>query len=208
MTIHNEHAGQLLVGLERIADLCLRCKIHQQLCLTKMQFYIDDCEVGQRSQQGKQESRQEESTTIVALRILEKCTVALFKEILLFMSASVESCQTGTFRKAIKGTLQPHKIIVHLEALEAKATAVEAAADACYRLGVTDKLEHLQDILNHTFCRVNDELTQVLVGIKESEHLEMLQWISRIDYETDYENARTIRLKGTCNWLLKHDKYA
>ncbi|KAI0386901.1 hypothetical protein F5Y04DRAFT_73551 [Hypomontagnella monticulosa] len=230
VTIHNEHAGQLLVGLEKVADLCLRCKIYQQLCLTKAQFYdnnisfekfyadifynngfsIDSEQPPQQGGQGRQDQGKQQQTPTIsgALLKLGTCIVALFKEILLFMSVSVESCQMRAFVKAIKGTFQPNKFTIHLQAMENKAAAVEAAADDCYRLGVADKLEHLQDILNHTFCRVNDELTQVLVGIKESERLEMLRWISSIDYETDYENAKATRLDGTCDWLLQHYKYA
>ncbi|KAI1388967.1 uncharacterized protein F4822DRAFT_263886 [Hypoxylon trugodes] len=193
VTINNEHAGKLLIGLERITSLCLRCRIHHQLYLSEKRPALSDNVTGP----------------------LKTSIITLFKEILSFISMSVEYCERGLFEKTIKGTFQPDKFSARLTALEDEAEKVERAANNCYHLSVisglesvTDQFSELHSILDQGFCRVDDALNGVWTSMQANEYIDMLKWISDIPYQSDYENARASRLTGTCEWLLRHEKYA
>lgn len=41
----------------------------------------------------------------------------------------------------------------------------------------------------------------------ESRVLEVIQWLTPIDYESKHESVSRLRTEGTCSWLFNHDDY-
>ncbi|KAI0477823.1 hypothetical protein GGR56DRAFT_428352 [Xylariaceae sp. FL0804] len=186
MTIANEQAAELATGIEQTMQLYLRCSIYERL-------YID---------------RKTMSNTTI---ILDSALLALYKEIASFLAAALQFQRASKVKSVIKGTFRPRQFTTKLEALEIKSAWVEMAANNCHREKLYTNMDaytlKLQDLLDKRLDRVDSRLAEVWTVIQQKQRVKMMQWISPIPYESAYENVKCTRVKGTCEWLIAHDKY-
>ncbi|KAI0126034.1 hypothetical protein BJ170DRAFT_458596 [Xylariales sp. AK1849] len=188
-TIQSQHAAELLVGLEKIASICLRCRIYERLYLNNDQREVS--------------------------KALESAITALFVQVLEFPSLAVQVIKSNqSLRNTVVGILQPERFASRLTALEAREKDVEIAANNCHRQLGGDTYRKIDTIhgdlislLNQGFNRVDDKITSLWTTLDDDERYYMLRWISDIPYQSDFENIRSSRLEGTCEWLIAHEKY-
>ncbi|KAK8091770.1 hypothetical protein PG997_002131 [Apiospora hydei] len=190
-TIVNQHAAEILLGLEKAAKICLRCRIYEKL-------YLDPNFPGQESS-----------------KALESSIITIFKCVLTFLAAASTSITKGQrFKKAVASITTPERFTSKLADVTKLEKEVEIAADNCHREASRETQksfetahQSLLGLLDERFSRLDDTVASIWTTITDDDRHNMLRWISPVPYQSDLENILSTRLVGTCEWLITHPQY-
>ncbi|KAI0528187.1 hypothetical protein F5B22DRAFT_584049 [Xylaria bambusicola] len=185
MSIGVQQMAEMVIGLERSVQFSLRGSIYEQM-------YLD-------------------GTDAEPQLILQAALLDLYRTLIICMSDSVKYQESSSLQKAMTGTLQPQQFASTLDTLDAKSAWVETAVNICHRQKIIGHLNQtdirLRALLERQLSGIDTKLTDVWAAIQDRERIEAMQWISHVPYESDFNNVKATRLKGTCDWLLTHPRY-
>jgi hypothetical protein len=70
--------------------------------------------------------------------------------------------------------------------------------------GLKSTLQTLNMLID---CRTLSRLDYGMSELLKKEQLEILEWISKIQYREHHNNVKNSRTPGTCEWLLQNEKF-
>ncbi|KAI0817325.1 hypothetical protein GGR55DRAFT_12746 [Xylaria sp. FL0064] len=65
----------------------------------------------------------------------------------------------------------------------------------------------LLELSKNSYRTIRDQIKIVLDQIDERERIEMLEWISPVQYGKHHKRVEEARTSGTCEWLLQHKRF-
>ncbi|KAL2010057.1 hypothetical protein VTN00DRAFT_5864 [Thermoascus crustaceus] len=176
------------VSIERMMKLIVRCRIYEELYLDNEQIQPLD---------NAQEQLLNTLTTLyaAALRFLVK--------ICRFFNKSMISRVAG----AILNGSEMRNFLNKIAPLEQQ---VHHDVDNCYSKTSSLKIQQLSELLRtfeELLMRMDSRITVIHDGLEESQRLEILTWVSNIEYERLHYTARGSGIDNFGHWLLKHNNY-
>lgn len=207
-TAENQQRGALLIGCEKVAYLISRCTIYEIL-------YIQDRKLAHATAPAV-ESLDWANQSGRAAQNLESALVTLYTAILRFLVEANKLYKSFGVR-VIHGFLQPDQMVGFVKECEALESRVETEASNCERIYSRtahakldenrERLEQLLVDLQEPILRTDARVAAIEIRLNESERIEMLNWISHIQYEKNHHTACEGRTPGTGQWLLVHSRY-
>jgi len=194
LTMEREQEGIILLCLERIAKLVMRCRIYQRMYLRDHQ--TNSSEVAER---------------------LEQAMIVAFQESLSFVSLALTLEDKSVLGRAMHGIFNPSRAARHLSSIKEAESQLIIEAGVCNEellvsLGsntsqLSAEYSALKHLMEDDLVRLNTTTQTLLTSLQHKERCDLLQWLSPVAHETDHENKRKGRVDGTGEWLLAHPFY-
>jgi hypothetical protein len=144
-----------------------------------------------------------------ALKNLLDALVDLYKATLELLAES-ELFSKNTPDQIIYAILHPGKTKSLVSNLDDLETKLDLEVQACQSAWSADANKQLTDLLyrlDAPLTRVDERVGDLLERVDETEHLQILDWISPILSGKHHDEKKGSRTPGTCEWLLRHDRF-
>ena len=182
----------LLKGVKRLTNITTRCRIYEIL-------YLDGIQ-----------SQETEDPIKPAFEHLSKTLISLYAVVLRFVAETFRAFSKSGIRRVQGATFNPGMFEGLAEQLQVLDAEVVAATANCKEAGNQNAHRDMRRVLR--ILKDLEEPVQrtnlgVQVLLQNKRRTEILQWISAIPYENNYNTACTGNTNGTGEWLLRHDTY-
>jgi hypothetical protein len=184
--------GALLVSIEKVTYLTNRCTIYEIL-------YRPGTTPGQ------------------VLHNLHAALVILYATILQIIALAYRLFAKNTATRIIHALISPNEVSDFLAKFQDLETQVEHEAQNCERMrsqevdtNLQNSISSLQKILESVqkpILRIDERVSSFLENVDQRERLEILEWISKVQYGKNHETVKEKRTQSTCEWLLRHKCY-
>lgn len=181
----------MLIGTEKTSYLLVRCQVYRKL-------YLDGVN----------------GNNLESVPLLARTLVALYSEILSMLSHLIKLTNRSLAKRSLHATLNPSELSGRITKLETLESRIEAEASNCEReaRSLSDykrdkQFETLRTLFSRHLLLAEGERSRYFRVCEENERCEILQWISKVQYEADYYNAQSGRTAGTGQWLLDDAVY-
>ncbi|KAI0440072.1 hypothetical protein F4803DRAFT_528891 [Xylaria telfairii] len=144
---------------------------------------------------------------------LESALVKLYTSVLRALLEVNKFLSMPAYTQSLYAIFHPGMGSSHLDSLKQGETEVDREIKACegQRRSNTDVRfeKHLRGLLNLTapILHIDESVKQVLQKLDRGELIQVLQWISPIEYTRHHNTVRELRTKSTCDWLLQRPKF-
>ncbi|KAF4974626.1 hypothetical protein FZEAL_8485 [Fusarium zealandicum] len=190
-TADSQQHGQLLVGMEQVTYLLLRCAVYESIYAAS-----DTPDDGQ------------------AALNFETALVELYSNILSFLALYLGLLSRSTTARAKHALFNPGELgqyMTSLQDLEARTEVEFSIFERLYQrhlqTNLGERYTTLQAVLSSQVLRVDSTAGKLWSGQQEQEAIRILQWLSVIPYKSDHLAAKNGRVDGTAEWLLDHQIY-
>ncbi|KAI1348196.1 hypothetical protein F5Y01DRAFT_307013 [Xylaria sp. FL0043] len=98
----------------------------------------------------------------------------------------------------------------YIDELQECGERLSQAAEYCEKWCSSSNRSNVIELLDlgkNSYRTIRDHIKIVLDQIDERERIEMLEWISPVQYGKHHKRVEEARTSGTCEWLLQHDKF-
>ncbi|KAH6983522.1 hypothetical protein BKA56DRAFT_549075 [Ilyonectria sp. MPI-CAGE-AT-0026] len=185
---HKELWDQLVTGFAMVASILVQCDTYQQLYMAP--------ELALRPQHGP-------------LKRLKISIVQAYTKAQLFLSFAIKCKESKTKGATALFKLEPMKHCV--DGLLEGENQLLRAGDDCGRYCELSSRANMEELLKlaaefHGFMQ--DQVASILTQMGEKDHIEILEWISRVPYGKHHETVKSARTDGTGEWLLNHMKFS
>jgi hypothetical protein len=136
--------------------------------------------------------------------------VELYATILRSMALAHHLFDRTTTIRTIYAIHHIGQISRHLENYPAVEERVEIEAQNCERKRSREADSQVQELLENLkmpVFQIDETVCSLLQKVDDSERLKILDWISNVLYGKNHDNVRGQRSAGTCEWLLRHDRF-
>lgn len=148
---------------------------------------------------------------------LTSALVPLYATILGFLASAIRAYNQSLISRTLYAILNPAEVTGFLEKCQALESNVAIEVDNCDRIHTRqiqahseEQIQTLKQILvdlQTPILRLDSRVAGLCEKLDSSERLKMLEWISGIRYEENHYFASKGRTSGTCEWLLRHERY-
>jgi ankyrin repeat domain-containing protein 50 len=145
---------------------------------------------------------------------LEDCLISTYSSVLGMLYYLTILASSRSVNRAVHAVFNPNEFSAEVSALETWERRIEGEVSNCERgrrrlLDNETRIQHsvLHGLLNSHVARLEDGMENFWRKCNEDERMEILQWISDIQYDTDHYNARSGRTDGTGIWLTDDETY-
>ena len=184
--------GALLVSIEKVTCITGRCAIYESLY-------------------------RPETIPERVLRNLNSALIKQYATILRLIALCHRLFAKNSASQALHALINPSEV----SGLVAKCRYLEAEVDIeaqnCERVRhqendtkaqeLLEKTQALLESLQKPIIRTDERVSSFLQKVEEKEHLEVLDWLSKILYRKNHVTVRDQRTKDTCEWLLRRKSY-
>ncbi|KAF2452874.1 hypothetical protein BDY21DRAFT_150017 [Lineolata rhizophorae] len=182
----------LLVGVERIVHVTSRCAVYEELyCVTP--------------------------TPGGSLDNLQMALVKLYAVILQFLAQAHYMFGRHALQRAVHSVFRPGDIAGFLENCRESEQEVDLAASNCGQewgraahaenKASMQALQTLLGDMKKPILRTDDRILALLQRVDQSERLEILDWISKVQHGENHDTVRESRTPSTCEWILQNRHY-
>ncbi|KAI8675457.1 hypothetical protein NCS57_00446900 [Fusarium keratoplasticum] len=190
-TADSQQHGQLLVGMEQVTYLLLRCAVYETM-YTKADVL----------------------TTDQSAQNFETALIQLYASILSFMALFIRLISKSTTRRAMHALFNVDELGQHLGNLQTLELRVEVEFSIFERIyqrqlhhNLAGRYGELQGVLTSQLLRLGVDVEKLWSRQDKERNAEILQWLSGIPHLSDHDAARAGRVDGTGEWLLRHQVY-
>ncbi|RMJ06853.1 hypothetical protein CDV36_013538 [Fusarium kuroshium] len=190
-TVDSQQHGQLLVGMEQVTYLLLRCAVYETM-YTKADALASD------------QSAQNFETALIQL----------YASILSFMALYIRLISKRTTRRAMHALFNVDELgqyMGNLQSLESRVEVEFSIFERVYQRQLHHNLAgrygELQGVLTSQLLRLGADVKNLWTRQDKEKNAEILQWLSSIPHLSDHDAARAGRVHGTGEWLLRHQVY-
>jgi ankyrin repeat domain-containing protein 50 len=182
----------LLMSVEKITSITNRCTIYEKLF----------------------------GSEIVSGQVLDNLYTALVKlyaAVLRVMALAYGLFNKNTATRATHALFNPDDVSNVLAECQRLEVQVEIEAQNCERQRKQDVDARLQnsicslqkqlEVFQKPILRTDDRVFAFLDNVDQRERLEILKWISNVQYGSHHNTVKERRIKSTCEWLLEHKLY-
>lgn len=151
-----------------------------------------------------------ENTPDNILKTFQKTLIKLYGATLELLSDAMNIFSENTARRMLHAILYPENstgLLMRLKDLEVQLSYETQACEVMRNVQNHAALTDLLHGLNTPITRIDNGVNSLLEHINEREHLSILEWISPIPFTKHHNLVREARTPGTCEWLLKHEKF-
>ncbi|KAJ4181013.1 hypothetical protein NW755_011305 [Fusarium falciforme] len=147
---------------------------------------------------------------------LEKALVDLYASLLHVLARVGNFLSKGTSRRSLHAVFRPNEgtdLLSELEKFEnevmKEAAVCESKRSAESDSKTQEQLQKLQSLLKleKRILRVDENVQKSLDKMELNELINVLKWISPIEYNLHHDLVRQARTKGTCDWLVQQSKF-
>ncbi|KAI0966492.1 hypothetical protein F4678DRAFT_449592 [Xylaria arbuscula] len=187
VTSNNELKSRLIAGIAIVASLLAQCDVYQQL------YMVPDPTL---------------RPSEISLSMLKTAIVQTYTKAQLFLSFAVEQ-QHGKLRLAA-AAFKVGDAESHIDKLSQGEKELSRASDTCERHCNLSNRSAVQELLRlkEEFSKIfQDQMNLLMDRINDRDQIKLLEWISRIPYGEHHERMKDARTSGTCEWLLRHNKF-
>jgi ankyrin repeat domain-containing protein 50 len=187
----HQQMGALLMSVEKITYLTNRCTVYEIL-------------YGSR-------------TPGQVLHNLHAALVVLYATILRLIALANRLFVKNTATRAIHALINPGEVSDFLAKCQDLETRVEIEAQNCERMRSQEvdanlqtsigSLQKLLEDLQKPILRTDERVSTFLEKVDQRERLEILEWVSDVQYGMHHETVKEQRTQSTCEWLLRHKRY-
>lgn len=188
---YQEHMEFSLISVEKTTRIVHRCQIYELLynCST-----LDAQVVGG----------------------LEKALVDLYASNLHVLARVGKFLSKGTASRSLHAVLMPAEgtdLFSELEKLEneviKEASVCESKRSAESDSKSQEQVQKLQSLLKleEPVLRVDENVQKILEKMEMEELVQILNWISPLEYNQPHQRVKEARTKGTCNWIVEQPKF-
>ncbi|KAF8247663.1 hypothetical protein K440DRAFT_289711, partial [Wilcoxina mikolae CBS 423.85] len=185
----SQKRGELMVGLEVIANVLARGKIYETLYLVS----------GSRTNG------------------LEDALVGLYASALAYLARAKRYFGHASGVRVVAAVFDIGGLSTLLEDVNSRESVVQkevAIAEAQYQRSahqdLTDGMGRLRSILKdleRPIERIESKVMEIHDGLQEAQRIEILKWLSPVIYEAHHDNALQGRTSGTGEWLLRRGEF-
>lgn len=181
--MNDEQIELLYSGLEKVSYLSLRGNVYERLY-----------------------NHTTRSLDPEALHLLEEAVVALYRELLSFLSLALRRFSKSTPRQALSALFKPKDVDERLQRMADCASEADREASNCDRwINLADK-DELDYVVDKERILADTQIESMWVNMASEERGRILAWISAIPYVSDHEFAKKGLVEGTGNWLLERSE--
>lgn len=194
----------LLIGLEKVTYIIIRCRIYETLHLHN-----------KPSQQHL--SHISRLCSVEAETNLERALVEIYSHVLRFLIKADQLYEKNSAQRILYAMLNPtkvHEFVKNCERLETEVGIEAGNCESIYTREINkESTEHIKELrrllvdLEEPIMRVDCRVATMFKKLNNFEQSKILQWISSIPYEDNHTTARQGRTDGTGKWLLGHSRY-
>ena len=190
--VERDQMAALLMSVEKITSITNRCTIYEKLFRSE----------------------------IVSGQVLENLYTALVKlyaAVLRVMALAYKLFKKNTATRATHALFNPDDVSNVFAECQRLEVQVEMEAQNCERQRKQDvdarllnsicSLQKLLEVFQKPILRTDDRVLAFLENVGQREHLEILKWISNVQYGSHHSTVKERRIKSTCEWLLRHKLY-
>ncbi|KAJ5104243.1 NACHT nucleoside triphosphatase [Penicillium argentinense] len=141
---------------------------------------------------------------------LDGALVNMYASALDLLAESQKLLAANTGRRILEAIVNPGKATGNLAALIEQEDEIIKDVNACesQRSSDSDKLTHdMLHALDAPIARVDEGVSSLLKHVDENERIELLEWISAIEFGSHHKTIQEARTPGTGAWLLKHKDF-
>lgn len=188
---YQEHMAFSLLSVEKTIRIVHRCQIYEMLY---------NCD----------------TINAQAANGLEKALVDLYASLLHVLARVGNFLSKDTAWRSIHAVFRPSEstdLLSELEKFENEVMKEAAACESKRRAEsgskIQEQLQKLQSLLEleERTLRVDENVQKVLERMELKELIEVLKWISPIEYSLHHDLVRQARTKDTCDWLVQQSKF-
>ncbi|KAH7015814.1 hypothetical protein EDB80DRAFT_345573 [Ilyonectria destructans] len=184
---HKELWDQLVTGFAMVASILVQCDTYQQLYMAP--------ELALRPHHDP-------------LDRLKESIMQAYTKAQLFLSFAIKCKESKTKGATAVFKLEPMKHC--MDGLSEGEDQLLRVADDCGRYCKLSSRTNIEELLKlaaefHRF--IQDQVASILTRMGENDHIEILEWISRVPYGKHHETVKSARTDGTGEWLLSHMKF-
>lgn len=147
------------------------------------------------------------NTSAEALKSLRETLVELYRVCLGLLATAAGLLDDNLMQRTVHSILHPEGIAnaagTDLAHLEERLVKDGQAASAATSERIFDQL----GTLKAPVARIDENIERLLKSVDAKEELEILEWISMVQYHSHHDKLHEERMAGTCNWLLHHPKF-
>lgn len=172
-------------GVEKMTDLLGRCRIYEELHLQMLPLDIT----------------QEK---------LRDTLTGLYVSVLKFLSTAYRFFKKNGISRTFDAMLNQAEIESFFNDIGLWEQRVHRDASNCHSKISTLKIEQLEELLrkwDEPLMRMDSRIAVIHDDLEESQRVNILTWVSEIEYERLHYTARESRIDNSGQWLLKHEKY-
>lgn len=138
---------------------------------------------------------------------LQIALVDCYKKVLELLAHASTRLKQGQWKQFLQALLLPGQGEELVSTLSKCEDQLANAAQTCDSTTSKEHLKLLQN-LDEPIRLVKDDVTRLLEHVEDNKMREVLRDISSIPFGEHHEGKRETRTPGTCEWLLKHPKFA
>jgi len=151
-----------------------------------------------------------ENTPEIAVENLRSALVELYSGSLNLLANLRELLSKNTAERTVYAILHPSKtadLFSNLAELETKLGYEVQACEGGRSATADTRLTDLLTRLDAPLTRVDEKVRALLEHVDEMERRRILKWISPIPFGKHHNEIKEFRTSGTCEWLLRHDRF-
>lgn len=181
---YQEHMGAALVIIEKTTRIVHRCQVYELLY---------------------------NRTTLAEADVagLEEALVDLYCAVLQGLVRVGKFLAHRTLHRSVHAIFKPTETSNLLEDLRSYETEVMKEASICHDAQSSEQLQRLQGLLSleKPILHIDENVEKVLEKIETQELIEVLDWISPVQYNSHHQLVSESRTKDTCDWVLGRPQF-
>ncbi|KAJ3574775.1 hypothetical protein NPX13_g4254 [Xylaria arbuscula] len=145
-----------------------------------------------------------------SLCTLKTTIVQTYAKAQIFLSFAIEQERRTKFQIAVAAAFRVSDAENHVNELLKCEKGLAQASDTCERHCDLSNRSAVQELLNLKADISNvfqDQMESLMNRIDKKNHVKLLEWISPIPYGQHHNTVKEDRTTGTCEWLLRHEKF-